>query len=173
MHIMRGMASCLAFFLLSATTTLPGAFGKIIHSVVTTDDRRLIPLSDAFGFAAGGKLTFSISNIAIYQQHTTAAQPDYNNMGLFLSPMDADMALEADLEDQTGGCILDSIERNSLPKFTDSLIRRVINKESPEATFDFTLESGGLFYLYFANCDLDTPVSFDMHIEVRLSSMTA
>ncbi len=27
----------------------------------------------------------------------------------------------------------------------------------------------GLFYLYFANCDKDTPVSFDMHIEVGIS----
>ena len=145
----------------------PVVFGKVIHSVVVTDERMLIPLSDAFGFSVGGKLTFSISNIAIYQQHKTTDMPDYNHMGFFLSPMEADTALEADLEAGSGQCILDSIERNSLPKFADSLIRKVISGESSEATFDFTLENGGLFFLYFANCDVDTPVSFDMHIEVR------
>jgi len=138
---------------------------KITHSYVSVDDRKLIPLSEAFGFAVGGKLTFTISGIDIYQQHNTEVEPNYDYMGFFLSPMEADTALEADLADDTQ-CILNTIERNSLPMFSDSAIRKVIKRTATEADFEFTLENGGLFYLYFANCDQDTPVSFDMHIEM-------
>jgi len=146
---------------------LAASHGKIIHSVVDTDYRSLIPLSDAFGFAAGGKLTFTISNIAIYQQHKSDKLPDLKHLGFFLSPIEAETAMADLAEEETpGACILDSIKGNSLPTFSDSLIRQVIDGKSDKAEFDFTLENGGPFYLYFANCDQDTPVSFDMHIEV-------
>ena len=153
--------------LLLVVAMLAVSHGKIIHSVVDTDYRSLIPLSDAFGFAAGGKLTFTISNIAIYQQHKTDKLPDLKHLGFFLSPIEAETAMADLAEEETpGACILDSIKGNSLPTFSDSLIRQIIDGKSEKAEFDFTLENGGPFYLYFANCDQDTPVSFDMHIEV-------
>ncbi len=137
---MRPLFSCsllpLLLLLLSFQTE-----AKIVHSIISVDDRMLIPLAEAFGFAEGGKLEITISNVAIYQQHTSQAEPDYSNMGFFLSPMESDTALEADLAEDT--CILNQIERNSLPLFTDSLIRKVIKGEASVATYDFTLENGG------------------------------
>ncbi len=131
---------CCTHVLLQARTRGICPQAKIVHSVIAFDDRMLIPMAGAFGFAAGGKLEITISNIAIYQQHTPQAESDYANMGFFLSPKD-DTALEAGLANDT--CILNQIERNSLPLFTDSLIQKVIRGEAAVATYDFTLENGG------------------------------
>lgn len=42
------------------------AAGKITHAVVDTDDRKLVPLTDAFGFADGGKIDIQIKDIALW-----------------------------------------------------------------------------------------------------------
>lgn len=62
-------------------------------------------------------------------------------------------------------CILDSLEANDLPRFSDSAIRRVKEAKADSATFEFTCP-GGLYALYFASCDPDTLVTFTMHIEM-------
>lgn len=61
-------------------------------------------------------------------------------------------------------CILQEIQ--NLFTFKDSGIQKVINKEWANFTFHFELDNGGLFYLYFANCEPNTPVSFDSRIEM-------
>ncbi|GFH12190.1 uncharacterized protein HaLaN_07828 [Haematococcus lacustris] len=81
----------------------------------------------------------------------------------FAEQVEADAALEQDLADDNK-CILTEITH--LFTFKDSGIQAVINKEISNFTFHFVVESGGLFYLYFANCERSTPVSFDSLIEM-------
>lgn len=133
---------------------------KIHHSVVDTDDRKLVPLTDAFGFSDGGRINITIKDIALYIKHD---KDDYqlDHFGFFLSPVEADAALEQDLADDSK-CILDEI--NSLFTFKDSGIQKVINKEWASFSYSAELENGGLYYLYFANCEPNTPVSFDSRI---------
>ncbi len=42
----------------------------------------------------------------------------------------------------------------------------MIEKTVPSFTFQFKVENSGLFYLYFANCEPNMPVSFDSVIEL-------
>eukprot|EP00195_Chlamydomonas_chlamydogama_P007284 CAMPEP_0202900684 /NCGR_PEP_ID=MMETSP1392-20130828/11979_1 /ASSEMBLY_ACC=CAM_ASM_000868 /TAXON_ID=225041 /ORGANISM="Chlamydomonas chlamydogama, Strain SAG 11-48b" /LENGTH=407 /DNA_ID=CAMNT_0049587125 /DNA_START=187 /DNA_END=1407 /DNA_ORIENTATION=+ len=155
------MRTCLSAVVLVLLMSLASA--KIQHSQVDTDDRMLIPLTEAFGFADNGKIDITISDIAIYTKHDT--ETDYNlaNFGFFLSSLEADASLEEDLSDESK-CILTEI--NSLFTFKDSAIKKVIDKELMNVTFHFNVVNGGPFYLYFANCEKDTPISFDAHIEM-------
>lgn len=50
--------------------------------------------------------------------------------------------------------------------FQDSNIQAIINGDIDNFTFHFTVQNGGLFYLYFANCEVDTPVSFHSKISM-------
>ncbi|KAG1654192.1 hypothetical protein FOA52_004567 [Chlamydomonas sp. UWO 241] len=139
---------------------------RVVDSQVTVDDRRLIPLTEAFGFANGGQLEFTISNIVVWKEHQTSEDPNLDNLGFFLSAIEPDAALEQDLSvDTADSCILKTLTGNKLPRFSDSAIRKVLDKKEAFAQFDFTIESGGQFYLYFSNCESSKPVSFDMHIE--------
>ncbi|PNH06279.1 hypothetical protein TSOC_007366 [Tetrabaena socialis] len=157
------MARCATLLaLLAAVLALASA--KIHHSIVEKDDRPLIPLSDAFGFAEGGKLDISIRDIGLYRLH--GSQEDISNwekFGFFLSPVEADAALEQDLTDNTK-CILNDV--NNLFTFKDSSVQNVIQGKLDNFTFHFVVQNGGLFYLYFANCEPDTPVSFNSLIEM-------
>ncbi|GFR43911.1 hypothetical protein Agub_g5045, partial [Astrephomene gubernaculifera] len=145
---------------------IAGASAKIHHSVVDTDDRHLVPLTDAFGFAqTGGKMDITLRDIKLYRLQNQAEPEDYNweNFGFFLSRADADMALEQELADPSK-CILRDI--SNLFTFKDSSVQNVINKKADHFTVHFEVEDAGLFYLYFANCEVDTPVSFDSTIEM-------
>ncbi|EFJ50954.1 hypothetical protein VOLCADRAFT_80028 [Volvox carteri f. nagariensis] len=140
-----------------------GVKSKIHNSVVEKDDRRLIPLTDAFGFAEGGKLDITIRDIALYRLHGSVDTIDSEKFGFFLSPVEADAALEQELADDAG-CILDQV--TNLFTFKDSSVQNVINGNLTEFSFHFVVQNGGLFYLYFANCEEDTPVSFTSIIEM-------
>ncbi|KAG2498970.1 hypothetical protein HYH03_003157 [Edaphochlamys debaryana] len=140
------------------------ASAKIHHSIVDKDDRPLIPLTDAFGFAEGGKLDITIRDIGLYRLHGSEEEvKDWENFGFFLSPVEADAALEQDLTDSSK-CILNDV--NNLFTFKDSSVQNVIQEKLDNFTFHFVVQNGGLFYLYFANCEQDTPVSFDTRIEM-------
>lgn len=74
---------------------------KIHKSLVDVDDRKLVPLTEAFGFADGGKLDVTIRDIAIFMKHDAEKNYNLDNFGFFLSPVEADAALEQDLADDT------------------------------------------------------------------------
>jgi hypothetical protein len=96
----------------------------------------------------------TISKVKVWKQHTEDADPDLNSMGFFLSSMEADAEIEEDVGTDANpvDCILTTIGKNSLPMFSSQKIGKVIYNSSDLATFDFTIENGGLFFLYFANC---------------------
>ncbi|KXZ52728.1 hypothetical protein GPECTOR_8g121 [Gonium pectorale] len=150
-----------ASLLLLLAVALGGASAKIYHSVVVKDDRPLILLTDALGFAVGGKLDITIRDISLHGSKEKVSK--WENFGFFLSPVEADMALKQDLADSSK-CILNDV--NNLFMFKDSAVQKVITEQLDEVTFHFVVQNGGLFYLYFANCGPDTPVSFDSRIEM-------
>lgn len=119
-----------------------------------------------------GQLEFTISNIQVWKEHKDDVDPDLDNMGFFLSAVEPDAALEEDMsagEVPESTCILKTLTGNKLPRFSDSAIRKIIDKPHEEprsATFDFTIEGGGQFYLYFCNCEASKPVSFNLHVEM-------
>lgn len=152
-----------ALLALCSLTLLCLAQSKIHNSAVDKDERKLVPLTEAFGFADGGKIDITISNIFIWQKHTGEKAPNLDNFGFFLSPVEADATLEADLSNPDK-CILSEI--SNLFTFKDSGVQQVMRHELQSFTFHFAVENGGLFYLYFANCELDMPVSFDSRIEL-------
>lgn len=45
-------------------------------------------------------------------------------------------------------------------------LQRLINHEADNFTFHVEVENGGWYYLYFANCETQTPVSFNLHLEM-------
>ncbi len=149
---------------LIAVLGVVGSQAKVHTAVVDKDDRRLIPLTDAFGFAADGKLDIRIRDIELYRLHGSSELIDSEKFGFFLSPVEADPALEQDLVQETPGCILDDV--NNLFTFKDSSVQNVIKGNLTEFAFHFVVKNGGLFYLYFANCEDDTPVSFTSEIEM-------
>eukprot|EP00798_Chlamydomonas_sp_ICE-L_P020215 gene20215-26963_t len=140
---------------------------KIMQSNVDIDDRGLIPLTDSFGYANGGRIIITIKDISIFVKknvHDPANERKYNldNFGFFLSPVEADANLELDLAENR--CLLNSI--HSLFTFKDSAVQSVIKNEADHVTFNLTVDTGGAYFLYFANCETDTPVSFACHIEM-------
>lgn len=144
-----------------------GAQARIHHSPVEHDDRKLIPLTDAFGFADGGEIEITVSDVAIYQRHDSSEEIDLqvlgDHFGFFLSSVEADAALEQDLSDESK-CVLDDV--HNLFTFKDSALQNIVKGKADNATFKFVVKGGGLYYLYFANCEQLTPVSFDAWIEM-------
>eukprot|EP00798_Chlamydomonas_sp_ICE-L_P015864 gene15864-21991_t len=159
---MKRPSRLLAFFFFLVAITLGQS--KILDSDVEIDDRRLVPLTESFGYADGGRLVITLHNISIYSKNSPGADatPSYSldNFGLFLSPVEADANLELDLAEDK--CVLRSVR--DLFTFKNSSVQKVMRFEAPSITFNLTVSKGGAYYLYFANCETDTPISFGCHI---------
>ncbi|MEW5299527.1 MAG: hypothetical protein WDW36_002536 [Sanguina aurantia] len=124
----------------------------------------LIPMTDAFGFGQDGMIEIAISAVTIYRDHKEGdANTRYDKFGFFLSPVEADSSLEQDLVDDDK-CILDNVPDLLLP-FSDSSIQRIIHDKT-NFTITIPVPRSGLFYLYFANCLKETPVSFTAVIQL-------
>jgi hypothetical protein len=140
------------------------AEAKIHHAVVDKDDRTLIPLTEAFGFAPNGMLVLTLRDIGIYRLHGSQDEvTNWERFGFFLSPVEADAALEQDLSDSTR-CILDDV--TNLITFKDTSIQHILEGKQDNLTVSWEMKEGSLVYLYFANCEPDTPVSFDAVIQM-------
>lgn len=59
----------LGLALVAVLAIISVANAKIHQSNVQRDDRKLIPLTEAFGFAAGGKIDITIRDIGVYHLH--------------------------------------------------------------------------------------------------------
>lgn len=94
------LVTCLTALLAAST-----CFAKIHVSHVLRDDRKLIPMTDAFGFGSDGMIEIAISGVTIYRDHKEDVNTRYDKFGFFLSPVEADSSLEQDLVDDEK-CIL-------------------------------------------------------------------
>lgn len=154
----RSLVGALAVLVLASVVS-----AKIVHSKVKNDDRALIPLSEAFGFGQEGAIDFYIRGVTVYRTPDNTEAINYNNFGVFLSSADAEASLENDLtQDRCPLAGRDVV----LFTFTDQNIRDLMDEKINNFTFHWNLKNGGVFYLYFANCEPDTPVTFDARIEI-------
>uniref|UniRef100_A0A7S3VTZ2 Intimal thickness related receptor IRP domain-containing protein n=1 Tax=Dunaliella tertiolecta TaxID=3047 RepID=A0A7S3VTZ2_DUNTE len=136
---------------------------KIHYTRLDKDDRKLVPLTEAFGFSEGGTISIKMSNYNLYHPFDQELKVDNSHFGFFLWPVEADAALEQDLMDGSE-CILKHAGTSSVFNFTEPGMQKLISKEAPEFKQAYSV-SPGLFYLYFANCD-GQPISFTSIIEL-------
>ncbi|KAF8073245.1 CAND7 [Scenedesmus sp. PABB004] len=158
---------------------LPAALGRVEYAHVYYDDRGLIELTQPFGFGARGHIDIVLRDISIWRRHDERdAPPQLGNFGFFLANMAADAAFASDA--LSAACLLDNRELQ-LFRFADKKARRrraraaadaaaaaagalaveaVISGTAPNVTFHVEVKDGGLFSVFFANCEPRTPVSF-------------
>jgi hypothetical protein len=86
----------LVLCLLGCTAVL----AKIERVVIDKDDRALFPLTEEFGFAKTGRIDITLRDIAIYRRHDQENSYSLDNFGFFLSPADAEAALQQDIDDE-------------------------------------------------------------------------
>lgn len=137
--------------------------GRIEYSHIWRDDRPLIPITAPFAFADRGHIDITLKDIGMYRRHDQV-ESDYSlaNFGFFLSSWDGQMALDQDL--LAGKCVLQDQE-HKLFTFADRKVAAVIEGKNPNITFHVDIKDGGRFFLYFANCEPYTPVSFAIRVE--------
>ncbi len=149
----------LALVLVLAACT--AAYAKIEQVQIQKDDRALFPLTEEFGFAKTGRIDITLKDVVIWRRHDQENKYNLDNFGFFLSPADAEAALQQDIDEED--CPLRSTGEHVLFTFKDSMVQKLINGEISNLTFHLSIENGGVFYLYFANCE-PFSVSFDARI---------
>lgn len=145
----------------------PVALGKITDARVRKEDRMLVPLDEPFGFGSGGRINITLSGFTLfplYDPNTkTTGTPNTKRMGLLITTPYGGLLLE-DAVSAQGLCALDSDEQITLFTFNE------IDLVSHAAERDIALEnlldnySGGEFMLYFANCEPQTAVDFEVKL---------
>ncbi|KIZ03372.1 hypothetical protein MNEG_4587 [Monoraphidium neglectum] len=117
--------------LLLLGAALPVALeAKVTYTHVYRDDRSLIQIAPNFAFADSGRLDIVITDISLWQRHEQDRDVVYDNLGVFLAPVEeagADEGLSAQLA--TGNCLLSDREA------------KLFTFAKPQ------------YALYFANCD--------------------
>lgn len=159
--------SYIALFLLVISPHF--CIGRITSAEIRKDDRLLIPLDEPFGFGSDGKLNITISNFMlrpIYDpQKKAVTKPNLHRMGILITTPYGGMLLDQQVASE-GHCPLDSDEQITLLTFDQvDLTSRFLETDVLLSSLleEFT---GGEFMLYFANCEADTAVDFDMILDL-------
>jgi hypothetical protein len=157
------MAPRLGLLLALLVCYLSCSHARILIARVEKDERVLIPLSEAFAFGTRGHLDIAMKDISIWRRHDREEDYTLSNFGFFLSPYEAQMELET--ERMQGKCLLNGKDLK-LFTFDDKNVKGVVEKKNKDVTFHIDINNGGQFYLYFANCEKATPVSFTVRVEM-------
>lgn len=160
------MRLCLLLSL--ALLCLGSANAKVENVDVQRDDRALIPLSEPFGFDAGGRLDIELSSVDIFVKHDKLKQNvstpvNFDNFGFFVTPADDEVAFEQEIMDAR--CPLADDDK-ILFTFSDAKVLDLISGAATSMKFSATIENGGQFFLYFANCEDMVPVSFKARVDM-------
>eukprot|EP00775_Hariotina_reticulata_P010557 gene10557-10717_t len=124
---------------------------SIEYARVFRDDRPLIAITQPFGFGSRGHMDITIKDIGLFKLHDKADTYSPGNFGFFLSSLDQESVLEQDV--MAGKCML------------DRMLQLVLLHTVANATSHVDIKDGGMFILYFANCERHMPVSFDVRVE--------
>jgi hypothetical protein len=157
--------------LVALLCTAPLIEAKITTAKIRKDVRLNIDLTEPFGFGEDGRIKITISNFKVYPywriDKEKARTPKLDRLGVFLTIPEYEGQIEYDeIEKQI--CPLDErgleITLFDFDDFsdpdTDSISREIVlNKEVEDY-------QGGNFVLYFANCQPEIAVDFDVHIEM-------
>jgi hypothetical protein len=152
------------------TVLLIGAARAAIeHAVIKADTRRLIHMSESFGFAKRGILELQVRDLKMNKERSSRAAPagDINcdRFGFFIAPADADIKLEQ--EDVPKHCSLDEPYGRTLFRFSFSDVHWKLLLAGNNASLahvmnrNFSFPQGGRLKLHFANCESDVAVSFE------------
>ncbi|KAF5826810.1 lung seven transmembrane receptor-domain-containing protein [Dunaliella salina] len=91
---------------------------KIHYTRLDKDDRKLVPITEAFGFSEGGTISIKMSDYNLYHPFDQELKVDNSHFGFFLWPVESDAALEQDLMDGSE-CILKHTGTSSVFNFTE------------------------------------------------------
>ncbi|KAG7667863.1 putative Protein CANDIDATE G-PROTEIN COUPLED RECEPTOR 7 [Nannochloris sp. 'desiccata'] len=152
------------FFMLALLA--PQALAKITDAQVRKEDRLLVPLDEPFGFSKEGRINITLSNFSLRplydpKKKTVTKKPNLGRMGLLITTPYGGLLLNDGVSIE-GQCPLDSEEQITLVTFDE------IDVSSGALERDFVIDymledfTGGEFLLYFANCEADTAVDFDI-----------
>lgn len=162
-HVLRLYTLLILFSLIWA----PVAFTKITDAHVRKEDRLLVPLDEPFGFGPGGRINITLSKFTLFPLYDldkkTTISPSLKRMGLTITTPYGGLLLEEAIGTE-GTCALDSDEQITLITFDEiDLATKSIDRE---IVLDELLEnfSGGEFILYFANCEPQTAVDFELRL---------
>ena len=139
--------------------------GKITEAEVIKEDRLLVPLDEPYGFGPGGRINITLSRFELrplYDPTKQAAHtPDPRRMGILITTPYGGVLLEDEVVSK-GVCPLDSQEQITLVRFNEIDLKQ--GKLERDFILDDMLEDyqGGEFILYFANCEANTAVDFDI-----------
>ena len=125
-----------------------------------------MPLDMPFGFSKGGKINITLSNFSLRplydpKARVVVSKPHLERMGLLITTPYGGLLMDEGVN-ADGQCPLDSDEQITLITFEDiKLSSRTLERDF---VLDDMLEefTGGEFLLYFANCEPDTAVDFDI-----------
>jgi hypothetical protein len=127
------------------------------------DDRALIEITQPFGFGSRGHIDIVLRDISIWRRHDSEDDYKLGNFGFFLANINsASSSVTQEMLSQA--CLLEERDLLKLFTFADPKVEAVIDGKAPNVTFHVEVKDGGLFSVFFANCEQRTPVSFGMKV---------
>ncbi|KAL4424923.1 hypothetical protein ABPG77_009652 [Micractinium sp. CCAP 211/92] len=135
-------------------------FASIQH-----DDRAIILVAQPFGFGEDGRMNITVTNYNLEKPGKTKGNP--HKLGFFITTPAAEAQLELDLAEQR--CPLDaSADRDNLylTLFTFDALDINFHNVTREFRLAEMLQDfgGGELSLFFANCEQDSRVTFDVEV---------
>uniref|UniRef100_A0A383W4F4 Intimal thickness related receptor IRP domain-containing protein n=1 Tax=Tetradesmus obliquus TaxID=3088 RepID=A0A383W4F4_TETOB len=142
---------------------LGSAYARIEYAHVFYDDRPLIEITQPFGFGSRGHIDIVLRDISIWRRHDSEDDYKLGNFGFFLANINsASSSVTQEMLSQA--CLLEERDLLKLFTFADPKVEAVIDGKAPNVTFHVEVKDGGLFSVFFANCEQRTPVSFAMKV---------
>ena len=150
------------------------ANARITNTSVRRDGRPGILLSQPFGFGEAGYMVFKLSNVAVHNEGLTG----YENLGFYLAQNVGDEIAE---DPAFSVAVRDRCRFLNHKEYVRALttlqtpgIKALVNaKPGADAASSFVFHvdqqyfgNGGVDALFFANCETNTLVSFDIEIEM-------
>lgn len=166
------MGQRLALLALALAAWAQCVAGRITDARIRQDDRQIIQMAEPFGFSEGGRINISLAHFAARgvapvgkdgKPGAKGPTPDASRMGFYITPIELILQLEVNLNE--GKCPLDT------PDVAATLFRlNEVDTSTGTLKYGFALNdllegyTGGMFDLYFCNCEPNSVVDMDARI---------
>lgn len=163
------MKSLVLFLFVVLVAVATRARAKITDAEVTMEDRLLVPLDEPYGFGPGGGINLTISGFHLHtlfdREKQEGHSPDVHNMGIMITTPYGGVVMEEEVIEKSL-CPLDSQEQITLLRFDEIQVGDEFIDRSYSLAAMIEQYSGGEFILYFANCEANTAVDFDITLSL-------
>lgn len=161
---------CLCYF--------EGIQGRETRIHIKNDDRETILLSKPFGYGSHGHLELELANVKVHWSDPVTQSSDaiknYDRFTFYLADSDADqLAEDPEFADSGNRCEFARMQNvQPLASFSEPKLRDMIaNGGKSNDSSPFTFQSGledqqGVYLLFFANCEAEAVVSFDIIVRM-------